>query len=448
MTLAVYLAVLLPLVATPRATAPALVLFAIAALYGNYTRRDPIGGWFRLDLITASVLALATWSAVTAIWAPVPSDSLGKCVLLALVVVLTNVAAASGARSSQDVAGQAVRALIVVFVLSAAVVSFETLTNQHLLRLYYNSSAEARLDDIKHLVVKDGVVTYVSDIFLNRSHFVLTFLAVPAWLGAQCFRRASWRLAARSAIAAYLVVMLVASTHESSKLAAVAGCIALALYLVSRRAALLVLAAGWATAVLLVVPIALALGQLGWEKANWLPGSARDRVKVWTHTAKNAMATPIRGHGANATAPLNAQQLANYLAITKKVEPKRAITLEKQLKVAYYSGQRLGPHAHNVFLQTWFELGAAGAVLLTVAGLAMLQRIHRLGAAAGGPFAVQFAAVSAGLATSYGMWQLWLQALIGLSIVLIVIALRSNGVAVGAAAGADAGSAARTADAS
>jgi O-antigen ligase len=70
--------------------------------------------------------------------------------------------------------------------------------------------------------------------------------------------------------------------------------------------------------------------------------------------------------------------------------------------------RQLGWHAHNVYLQSWLELGAVGTLLLLAAGLAGIR-----GALALHPMLLPYAAalvagVMAIAATGWGMWQPWL----------------------------------------
>lgn len=74
----------------------------------------------------------------------------------------------------------------------------------------------------------------------------------------------------------------------------------------------------------------------------------------------------------------------------------------------------IGHHGHNMFLQAFHELGAVGALLLAIAGAAVVMLIPLLPAAAqpfaGGAFAA-FALVGA---FAWGMWQSWFMCAVGL----------------------------------
>ena len=83
---------------------------------------------------------------------------------------------------------------------------------------------------------------------------------------------------------------------------------------------------------------------------------------------------------------------------------------------------KAGPHSHNVFLQTWYELGAIGAFLFLLAGCGVIGLIARLPAAAQSFILAQFATFFAIAAFSWGVWQSWLMALTGLAPIYAALA--------------------------
>ena len=71
---------------------------------------------------------------------------------------------------------------------------------------------------------------------------------------------------------------------------------------------------------------------------------------------------------------------------------------------------RLGRHSHNHYLQIWYELGAVGAVLSLLTGLALLQLMRSMTQSIR-PYAyASFVAVSSIAAFGWGLWQTWLLA--------------------------------------
>jgi len=88
-----------------------------------------------------------------------------------------------------------------------------------------------------------------------------------------------------------------------------------------------------------------------------------------------------------------------------------------------------GQHAHNLFLQVWYELGLAGAILAAVAGAAVVLRIPYLPAPAQAYGAASFALFAVIAAFAWGVWQIWLMcafALLPLYLAMAAAPFRSN----------------------
>ena len=87
-------------------------------------------------------------------------------------------------------------------------------------------------------------------------------------------------------------------------------------------------------------------------------------------------------------------------------------------------GWRAGPHAHNVFLQTWYELGAVGALLFMVAGSGVILSFAHLARATQPYVLAHFTALVTMLAFGWGLWQSWLMAVAGLAALYAALAVR------------------------
>ena len=428
----VYAAILIPVVATPFGTVLTLAFAAIAAMVGMRMRGEPVFASFRPEQASAALLAFAAFGAISAAWSPGVTETLFKSALLAIVTLAGLMAVRSGCRSSPAVAVAASQALLLVYAILAVHAMFEILTDQVILKTYYNVYQAARAADLKHLRFDERGVFDVSEIFINRSVYVVTLFSVPAWIGTAVIGSVRLRLAARVFVAGTLIVLLTDSQHESSKLAIACGAIVLATSWFTLRGAALLAIIGWLAAAMLVVPVALMLGSAKLDEAGWLPASARDRVKIWRYTAQKTLHRPLLGHGAASTPVHYDLEFAKAIdALALPPEAKREQM--QQYRRARLMSDRLGPHAHNVYLQVWFELGLAGALLLATAGVIFLRRI--------GEFAdrnltraglTQFSVVAASAGTSYSLWQPWFLSGIALSAIFIAIAARASASARGA----------------
>ena len=123
------------------------------------------------------------------------------------------------------------------------------------------------------------------------------------------------------------------------------------------------------------------------------------RVIIWEYTAEQVLKHPLLGVGVASTPVLTDQQRA-------------AGPLEKPEGFVY--PRTLGSHAHDMFLQTWFELGAMGAILLAMVGVTVVLLIPLLPTSAQ-PFAAgTFATFALVAAFSWGVWQMWFMCTIAL----------------------------------
>jgi O-antigen ligase len=159
----------------------------------------------------------------------------------------------------------------------------------------------------------------------------------------------------------------------------------------------------WVGVCLAVIPCTLALHRLDLQDTLMLQRTFRHRVVIWNHTSEEALKSPIFGIGAG---------------MMHKLDPRG----EKPPIGKEFSG--VAPHAHNVYLQTWFELGAIGAALLTLIGLAVLERIGSLPQRVMPYAQATFASMMAMIAASYGMWQPWFVSMFAMCAAMSVVAIR------------------------
>lgn len=246
----------------------------------------------------------------------------------------------------------------------------------------------------------DKLIAISSD-DLSRNMAPLTLFLWPALLamGGTLTPSRSPVVAVLTLLLAAVVVMV--SLHETSKLAFVGGVLAFGLAHLSRRLTGRLMAVAWVCASLAVLPSALLAHRLELHNASWLQGTARHRIIIWNYTAEQTLKAPLLGVGARTT----------YVRGPRE-EAKTATASHDRFQ------RTLSLHSHNVYLQTWFELGLIGATLLTLVGLAILRAILSL-APSLQPYAyATFASAAIAAASSYGMWQFWFMAMFGYCAVL------------------------------
>lgn len=158
-----------------------------------------------------------------------------------------------------------------------------------------------------------------------------------------------------------------------------------------------------------VLPLSFFAYKTELHMASWLPNSARARVIIWEYTAERVLDRPWLGIGADSTRALKQQREAAE-------QPEGFIF---QRTTAW--------HAHDLFLQTWYELGVVGVILIALAGAAVALRMSLLPAEAQPFAAATFVAFWAIAAFGWGMWQTWLMCAVGLMLVYLGIAARASG---------------------
>src|SRR4029079_19795086 len=83
--------------------------------------------------------------------------------------------------------------------------------------------------------------------------------------------------------------------------------------------------------------------------------SARHRVVVWEYTAEKIAKAPILGAGVSAARALDKLEEGTHTLAPGTPFPRETSV-----------------HAHNAYLQVWFEAGAVGAALLLAIGLVVV----------------------------------------------------------------------------
>lgn len=398
-------AALVLLLVVPRTSPAVMVLLVlIAAVTAGISP-----GWARLTRLTlpaALTLALAAWGLISVAWAADRGEAIGKSTMLAaftLAVVWTQHAL----REAQpELLRQAARVSLIAFAAGLAYLCVEEITGHALKRALFTVLPFTR-PSTKHMSEFDGDIA-VNGYIANRNMAAAILVLWPMLLMARSLIDEGRRLPAIAALILLTGVALSLSQHETSLIALILSSLVFAICIYWPKLGLAAVAAGWLVATLLVVPI------VGWasrgatlHEASWLPHSARHRIVLWAYAAEQIPYRPFTGVGA---------------ASTKSIDAARGSQVDVVPGTKFQ--WRSGPHAHNVYLQTWYELGAVGAALLCAAGLGMIAVLSRLprGALPFGAAAMTSAAVTA--AFSYGMWQPWFMALFAVSAALSALAVR------------------------
>ncbi len=222
----------------------------------------------------------------------------------------------------------------------------ELLTDQSI-KLWLFRAIGVGPDDLKPIIFFEwdgNRLIEISRDDLSRNMTSAVLFLWPAILAVSATWAKSWRALGAAFFAALAITVVMMSWHESSKLALLVGLVVfglakLSLPLVGRFSAI-----AWVVLCLAMPPAALIADRLDLHHAPWIQATARHRIIIWNYTAEKMLGAPLLGVGANMTYVLGPELEADM--------PEHAEgTLVETISI----------HSHNIYLQTWFELGLIGA---------------------------------------------------------------------------------------
>jgi O-antigen ligase len=370
------------------------------------------GGWRGIDwrnearrnAAFIAVLVLALYILVSTAWAAEPEDALAKAGLLFGVAVLTLAASRSVTEWEWEGLRRAGLAFAAGALLGALYVLFAFLTDDAIARAAERWWASLGLGhghapDARELArFRPGDLrTHVQMVLINFWPALLMLSMVPG---------KSRRPAVLALYVIAVAIPIFISERASSQLAFGVSAFFFIFAWLWRDAAPRVLAALWCLGFVVILPAAFAAYNAGWHMAHWLPNSARARVIIWEYTAERVLEAPWLGIGADSTEALEHKATA--------IQPE-----------GYVYPRETGPHAHDVFLQAWYELGVVGVILLACVGVALALRIKLLPFRAQPFAAAGFAAFATSIAFAWSIWQSWMLCAAGLLLLYLLMAAYS-----------------------
>jgi hypothetical protein len=362
------------------------------------------------NVALVAVLAVALYVFLNATWAVDPGVAFGKGALL-MGIALTTFAAS---RAAMEWDKSDLRPVVLSFAagvfIGALLVLFELLTDGALTRLALNSIDLLHPKGPKHIQISQGQVTKISLAELNQNVAILMFSLWPGLLTLGAVKNGTHRAILLSLFFLAVAIPVIISEHDSSQLALLVSPLVFALTWMWRSQAIRTLAALWCLAFVLVLPLSFLAFKADLQMASWLPVSARARVIIWEYTAERVLDHPWLGIGADSTRALAAGQ-------KNTAEQPEGFVIKRT--TAW--------HAHSLFLQTWYELGLVGVILMALAGSAVALRIFVLPFESQ-PFAAAAFAVFLSIAAfAWGMWQTWLMCSVALMLLYLGAAARASG---------------------
>jgi O-antigen ligase len=402
-----FLAPLVTLI-VPKTTVGVLVILSAAIVLIAVNHGQSLKELFRFDLGMALFAVVGGYLFINATWSLDPANAYGKSAWFVVVVLMTFAACRALRTWQEEQIRVAANSFLIGLAVGAAYVLLQIATDALPLRLLYNALPITRPDGTKHMVIQDGLVVEIATLEFNRHVAVMLLMLWSALLCLSQFKHKRWRAFAIVGLLLIVTASIFLSRHESSKLGLLVSALAFALALPWPTAMRRAVWIGWCLAFLLVVPLALVAFKAQLHEAEWLQLSGRARIILWAYTAEQIPKAPILGIG---------------LTSTRKMDLNPETRLEAIKPKGYVYAWRAGSHAHNEFLQTWYELGAIGVVLFIVAGSSVILSVGRLPEPTQAYVLAQFTAFLMIAAFSWGMWQSWLMALTGLTALYAALAV-------------------------
>ncbi len=362
--------------------------------FPTFQIRD-VPGW----IIASAVLG--AWVVLGSLWSIAPLVSLTLITQSALIVAGTALGLWAATRLEAHEAWLLCRAVFYGLIFGMVYLGIELATKQVLLREFFAYNRWVDPPPETSVLKSDKSNYYFGPVALNRNVTVLVMLTWPTlwWL---CKRSApmtaaAWTRAILFGAAALAVTLM--STHSSSKVALLCSACVFGFALLKPRLALAFVTSAWIVLSLFMLPLASVVEKAGLKNAEWVKVSGRQRIAIWGATAEATHQKFLRGIGAGAT-PYH--------------------------PLSHAAQSRINSHAHNIYLQVWFELGAIGAILLSATGLFILRAMSRLSDDALPLALTQVSAFIAMSTFAYGFWQTWLNATYALGAICVAIALRAG----------------------
>ena len=402
----------------PRLSPVFLGLLGIVLVATAIRRGTALRALLQFEAVLAACLVLSAYLFVNALFAVDRDEALGKAAIFLGVILI----AFAAARAIPALSASELRRCALAFIVGAAgaglYLLLELLSDGVLTRGAMNLVDALKPETAKHIAMQNGKVMRLNLSEFNQSAAIIMLGFWPGVLilsALGIFRRP---VAMTTLFVAILAVPIALSEHDSSQIALALSAIVFALALIWGSGIIRALAILWCLGFALVIPLDLLAYKYELHQASWLPNSARARIIIWQYTAERALEHPWIGIGVNSTPAVKAK--------LKGLEDRPE---------GFVFKRTTGQHAHDVFLQSWYEIGAIGVLLAAISGALIALRIGLMPLLAQPYGAACFMVVLAIAAFAWSMWQTWFMCAIGL--VPLTLRMAAEAVDKNRAAGAE-----------
>jgi O-antigen ligase len=341
-------------------------------------------------LALVACLVLAAYVLLNATWSADPTTSLRKAAVFTGLVLMSFAVVRAVTLLDKQASCRSGLFLAAGVFAGALFILAELITHGLMTSFAMNWTPILFPHSPENVQIVQGQIVAVKPDQLNRNVGIVMLGLWPGLLALYGLKG----LIRRAAVAVLFVtigIVVTISSHTASQVALLGSTIIVLAMWYWPRYVVRALAILWCLSLVVVIPASLVAYQNELHFETSLPDTARQRIIIWQYTAEQTFNHPWIGVGIESTPVLNQRQTS----------------VGAEQPEGFIYPRSLGSHAHNIYLQTWFELGAVGAFLLAVTGAAVIALITLLPASAQ-PFAAGTVAAFAIIAAfSWNMWQVW-----------------------------------------
>jgi len=397
-------------------TTPWLALLSFSVLAGTLgylVRRRGLAAPMQVTPVTIAGAAGVIYIVISLLWTgDLRATSMSAVVLAGLLLSVGYIAAILRVCPRPWIEHMA-RALLVAWMVALGFLLFELLTNDVVKKWLFWPFHAARwppgampfLDwtegpvRIKPQAIKWNMAPL--NYLLWPSLLILSVQPIPA--------------AVRATVGIALVGAIGLTIHLSDhKTSFVALCFAVGAFLVAQRfpnAVSRILQAFWITGFVVIIPLAVWAYDHQLHLENRTSPTLAARIILWNFTAQRVGERPILGVGA---------------AASKRIDNLRVEVSPAVQPPGFHYALRTGPHAHNVFLQSWYELGLIGTAIYLMAGLLLLEYLRRLPSGPQ-PFVLATATtIYVTCTASFGLFEVWFMATFAICCLCLLLAVNEH----------------------
>ena len=356
----------------------------------------------KINPLTVVLAIAAVYLSINATWSLDRKSALVSLATIYAVVVATHVCASALAVTRAEYLRAMRTGTVIGICVGAGFLCFEYVTKLSIQRSLQWLQAAAHVKLVRINVSNEtiGAFTFI----MNRN---LVELVILVWMaGLLQMRREKSRGGRALVVGLVAVVVLCAalSPSASAKMGLLAGAAMFALHVYAPEAGRVLLMAAWSVLCVLALPIAKLLYGLKLYDVGWLPSSARHRVIIWGASSDWYWKAPWLGAGVGSARGLD------------ELDPAHRVDTPGLQDAG------LNWHAHNAYVQVWFEAGLVGAVLLLVIGLLLLREVYRMPRQDQPFLAAAFTSAMVAASTAFSIWAAWFLAAFGMAAIFATLA--------------------------